>query len=384
MMAFVDYESDELFKYQWGLKNNGNFFVEKKVLSTNHNILYHNETFAKALFQNDKTAIDNLKLTVNDSSNIIYSEPNIDTNWSMAYALFSMRPNKRDTVVAIIDSGIDITHYELEDNIWINHDEIPNNGIDDDLNGYVDDVFGYNFYDKNHIVYTDSVTDVHGTHAAGTIVAKHKNGGIRGLAYDPHIKVMPLKILGPKGQGTMSSLVEAIKYAKNNGANICNISLGAYTYDANLDGVIRSCSDMIFVVAAGNGANFVGYSLDDRDVYPAKLEYNNVITVSNVSFENKRYVSANYGSYVDVFAPGTFILSTTPENGFGYFTGTSMATPFVTATCAMLYSGYPNLPITQYKNVIVNLATKQENLQGLSKSSGILNIYNSLLYAGMF
>ena len=307
-----------------------------------------------------------------------------DSNWEDAYNMFKSVAPSRQAIVAVIDTGIDISHSELAKSIWINKDEIPGNGIDDDRNGYIDDVNGYNFHHKNGCVYIDPIIDVHGTHAAGIIAAEHNNGGIKGIAYDEYVKVMPLKVLDANENGYVSSVVNAIYYARDNGANICNISLGAYTYDASIDQAIKNCPDMVFVVSAGNGANFKGYSLDDRDVYPAKLNYPNIITVSNYSFDGNRYVSANYGSYVDIFAPGTFILSTTPLNNYAYLTGTSMSAPFVSATCAMIYSRYPNVPISSYKSVIINGATPVNSLTGLSKSTGILNIYNSLVLASVF
>lgn len=383
LFGFNEYESDNLYSYQWGLKNQGNFFLDRGILAENHNILYHQKVFTDAVFFDDKSMVQYLKVAY-PNQGIAYATDSFDINWEEGYKLFKQKNNKRNVVVAIIDSGIDISHYELNDNIWVNEDEIPDNGVDDDNNGYIDDRYGYNFYDKNSKVFVDANIDIHGTHAAGTVVAKHNNGGVRGIAYDDHVKVMSLKILGENGKGSMSSLIEAINYAKRNGANICNISLGAYTYDANLDNAIKRNPDMLFVVAAGNGANFIGYSLDERNVYPAKLEYDNVITVSNACFDGERYVSANYGTPVDVFAPGTFILSTAPNNNFGYFTGTSMAAPFVTATCAMIYSAYERVPLSSYKSVLINSVSPNQKFFGLGKGAGLLNIYNALMLASTF
>lgn len=380
LSGFTEFESDNLYSYQWGLKNNGNFLIDRGVLAEDYDIMYHSKPFVDAAFQDDKNVVTYLKQAAYNQG-IMYATEGIDIRWEDAYKIFSSIPNKKDTVVAIIDTGVDINHYELADSIWTNKIEIPNNGIDDDVNGYVDDVHGYNFFDRNNQIYVSSDIDIHGTHAAGTVVAKHGNGGIRGLAYDEHVKVMPLKILGANGKGSMSSLINAIRYAKYNGADICNISLGAYTYDSALDQIIKENPQMMFVVAAGNGANFIGYSLDEKDVYPAKLTYDNVITVSNVAFDGEKYISANYGTYVDIYAPGTFILSTAPNDNFGYFTGTSMAAPFVSATCAMIHAAFPNVPVSMYKSIIINGATPLESLKGLSITGGMLNITNALLLA---
>lgn len=379
LFGFTEFNDDNLYSYQWGLKNNGNFLISKDRLAENYNIAYFDKEANDYIFYDDMNLVEFSKTNHYDY-NVAYALYGCDISYELGYAYYKQIGAKRDCIVAIIDSGIDINHPDLIDNIWTNKDEIIN-GVDDDGNGYIDDVHGYNFYDDTNEVYVDRTIDIHGTHAAGTVVAKHANGGTKGIAYDSHIKIMPLKILGEGGKGTMSGLVEAITYAKNNGANICNISLGAYQYDATLDEAIRNNKDMLFVVAAGNGANFIGYSLDERDVYPAKFNYDNVITVSNINFDGSRYVSANYGSYVDIFAPGTLILSTVPENNYGYLTGTSMAAPFVTATSALIYSAFPHIPISNIKSIITYSATPMQELFGLCKANGMLNIYTALLVA---
>ena len=381
--GFTEYNMDNLYSYQWGLKNDGNFMVDRTILASNHNPFYFVKEINDAIFLDNKEMVDYIR-TIGNESYTAYALQGFDTDWEDGYMYFKRTSPKREAIIAIIDTGVDISHYELQDSVWINEAEIPGNGIDDDKNGYVDDIHGYNFHHKNGNVFTDTVIDVHGTHAAGIMVAKHENEGVKGFAYDPYVKIMPLKVLDLNENGYVSSVVSAIYYARDNGAKVCNLSLGSYKYEASIDAAIRACPDMVFVVSAGNGANFNGYSLDEKDVYPAKLNYSNVITVSNACFDQTRYVSANFGSYVDVFAPGTFILSTAPANSFAYLTGTSMAAPFVSAVCAMMYSRFPNVPVTLYKNIIINGATPEFGLMGLSKSSGILNVYNSLIIASNF
>lgn len=380
---FTSFGSDNLFKYQWALKNNGNFMVNKNILEVSYKPVFFDALVSDTMFFADKN-IMNFYYSASDTSKILASHEGIDTKWEEGFNLFKSVPYGRDIVIAVIDTGIDITHPDLKDSIWVNVDEIANNGIDDDANGYIDDVYGYNFNKGNANVMPESLLEVHGTHAAGIISGSHVNGGVYGLAYDEHIKIMPLKVLDANENGYMASVIDAITYAKNNGATICNISLGTYSYDASIDKAIRDNSDMLFIVSAGNGMNFVGYSLDERDVYPAKLNLDNVISVSNIAFDGKRYVSANYGSYVDVFAPGTYILSTTPYGTYAYLTGTSMSAPFVSALCAMIYSRFPNVPISSYKNIIINTSTPIESLLGLSKSNGIINVYEALKIASTF
>ncbi len=383
IFGFVENNTDNLYSYQWGLKNNGTFFVDRAILANDYLPFYFDKGINDQIFFDTKEIVDYLKL-IGNTSYVAYSTEDFDSNWESAYAFFKNTKAKRDAIIAVIDTGVDIKHFELSDSVWINTDEIPNNGIDDDNNGYIDDVNGYNFHHKNANVFVDPKIDVHGTHAAGIMVAKHENLGIKGIAYDKNVKVMPLKVLDENENGYVSSVAAAINYARENGATICNLSLGSYKYEELIDRAIKSSPDMVFVVSAGNGANFNGYSLDEKDVYPAKLNYSNVITVSNVSFDANRYVSANYGTYVDIFAPGTFILSTVPGDNFAYLTGTSMAAPFVAATCAMIYSRYPNVPIQLYKSIIINGATPVSSLMGLSKSAGMLNICNALVMASTF
>ena len=383
LLGFTEKDVDNLYSYQWGLKNDGNFFVDRTILANDYIPLFFSKNYNDQMFFDDKSMIDYLK-TMGNSSTVAYANTGFDTNWENGYKYFKSLPTRKTAIIAVIDTGVDINHYELEESIWINEDEIANNNIDDDNNGYIDDVHGFNFHDRNADVFVDALGDIHGTHAAGIMVAKHNNTGIKGVAYDPYIKIMPLKVLDANENGYVTSVVAAIDYARENGATICNLSLGSYKYEEAIDAAIKRSENMIFVVSAGNGANFVGYSLDDRDVYPAKSNYPNVITVSNACFDSMKYVSANYGSYVDVFAPGTYILSTAPLNNFAYLTGTSMAAPFVSATCAMIYSRFPNIPLSLYKSIIINGATPIESLMGLSKSVGMLNIGNSLLLASTF
>lgn len=382
-VGFLWLNSSDYYKYQWALKNNGNFIIDRGILADNHSVMYFDKKIVDKDFYFDTNVVNELKKAKMDPGKS-YANYDFDIRWEAGYNIFKSVPNKREAIVAIIDTGIDVTHPDLKENIWVNNSEIPGNGIDDDNNGYVDDIYGYNFIDDNGIVFDNNLSDIHGTHAAGTMIAKHNGNGINGIAYDSHIKVMSLKILDKDGKGYMSNLIKAVNYAYKMGARICNISLGAYSYDESLDMVIKSYPDMLFVVAAGNGANYIGYSLDTKDVYPAKFQYDNVISVANVGFDSTKYVSSNYGTPVTIFAPGTFILSTVPDNNYGFLTGTSMAAPFVSATCAMVYSAYPNVPISVYKNIMIMGAEKHIELLNLCKSDGLLNIGNVMLLANSF
>lgn len=374
--------NDSLYMYQWGLKNAGNGHLNKALALNNYNFMNFDWNVANLSFPSHKQNVNDF---YQDSLTYIEGVQNVDIGFEDAYSLYSNIQNKSEVIVAIIDGGIDINHTELSGSIWTNRGEIPGDGIDNDGNGYIDDVHGYNFFNHDSNVLNTSITDVHGTHVAGSIVAAHSNVGIKGIAYtDEHnVKIMPIKILGESHIGNVKYIAEAIKYAHLNGAKICNISLGSMTIDDELDRVIRTYHDMLFVVAAGNGENFVGYELDELPIYPAAYNYPNVITVGNLSLDGSRYISSNYGKSVDIFAPGTFILSLGPNNTYGFMTGTSMSSPYVTAVASMVMSAF-NKSAFDVKKIINNSAVIDGKLVGLCVSNGRLNAFNALLLASQY
>ena len=283
--------------------------------------------------------------------------------------------------VAIIDTGVDTSHAELSDALWVNGDEIPGDGIDNDQNGYIDDVNGYNFFDHNNVLRSNMIADIHGTHAAGTIGAKRGNGGMSGLTDNDHVKLMILKALGSNGGGTEQSIIEAIRYAEANGADICNLSLGGTDVFPELEQTIAA-SDMLFVVSCGNGdESGRGYNIDSSPVYPASYGYDNIIAVANLSLTGQLDESSNYGPQsVDIAAPGTYVLSTIPGNRFDFLTGTSMAAPMVTGICAMVYSYRTDLDLAGVRNAVLGSARRLDSLNGLVASGGIPDMYAAMSY----
>lgn len=249
-------------------------------------------------------------------------------------------------VVAVIDTGVDYKHEDLKNSIWVNTDEIPGNGKDDDGNGFVDDVYGWDFYNRDKTVcsYTEhgkakaADNDNHGTHCAGTIAATANNGmGIAGIASNVNVKIMIVKALGgANGATSTSKLVKAIRYAVNNGADIINASWGGWVseQDTALKKVI-SQSGCLFVAAAGNS----GSDNDKTACYPANYNQhlNNVISVGSVDCDGTMSYFSNYGKSVDILAPGSNIYSTV-VGGYARMSGTSMAVPFVSGIAAMLYA----------------------------------------------
>ena len=299
----------------------------------------------------------------------VQAVPGIDIGLADAWRLYD--GGSRDVVVALVDTGIDYTHEDLVGRIWTNTDEIPGNGIDDDGNGYVDDVYGWNFYSGTNDVYVGT-EDAHGTHGAGTIAANAGNGvGIAGIVQSDHVKVMAVKALGGSdGSGTTASIIQAIQYAEANGAQICNLSLGSSQNDPALYRTIAS-SKMLFVVAAGND----GTDLETAPSYPASYDLDNLIAVANIRYDGELDPTSSYGAAsVDLAAPGSYILSTTPGGTYSYMTGTSMAAPMVSAAAAMVYSAFPNATLADVKDILLASVHKLDCLTGRTATGGMLDL----------
>ena len=296
-----------------------------------------------------------------------------------AWTLYDQAQNKRSVIVAIIDTGIDINHQELRNAIWTNPGETDGDGIDNDGNGYVDDIHGWNFYSNNNKLFSGS-EDSHGTHAAGTISAARGAHGIAGITDNNYVKIMSLKALGGKeGVGSPAAVIKAIHYAEEKGASICNLSMGTTGYSEELAQTIKN-SNMLFVVSCGNGGvSGLGYNTDVYPVYPASLPYDNIISVANILFDGTLSKDSNYGAAsVDIAAPGTYILSTIPDNSYGYMSGTSMAAPMVTGVAAMLYSYRTDISLADVKSIILNSSRKMDTLSGKVASGGLLDAFSAL------
>ena len=276
-------------------------------------------------------------------------------------------------VVAVIDSGVDTDHPDLKNNLWVNQDEIPQNGIDDDKNGYIDDRNGWNFVEKNNNpnpVFFDYSTEgvSHGTLVAGIIAAQgHNSEGIAGIAWNA--KIMPLRALNSRGEGTLDDAAEAVFYAASNGADVINLSFVGSQFNDAFKNALEYAHEKKAVIVAAVGNDSTGIfsdgsgSLDTNPVYPACLTHpfdNSIIGVGAVDAENKKAIFSNFGSQcIDINAPGTNIVSTqviNPPAGTpfsaeysGFWNGTSFAAPQVAGVAALIKSvnkGYNNNEIT--------------------------------------
>ena len=253
-------------------------------------------------------------------------------------------------VVAVIDTGVDYNHSDLNDNIWVNSGEIAGNGLDDDSNGYVDDFRGWDFVDGDN---DPMDLDDHGTHVAGTIAAENNDFGVTGVAYDALI--MPVRVLDADGYGSWSDIAAGITYAAANGADVINLSLGGGTsivdevavaieYAAGLGSVVVMASGNEYAGQPGFPGNFA----NEWGIAVGAVE----ITKTLADFSNDAgSLPLDY-----VVAPGVNILSTTPGDTYEYFNGTSMATPHVAGVAALIFSANPNLTANEVENIITGTA----------------------------
>ncbi len=317
----------------------------------------------------------------------VYSTNDMDMNIPEAWSIYNKETvDTREVVVAIIDTGVDNNHEDLVDAMWVNSGEIPNDGIDNDKNGYIDDIFGWDFYNKDNTIChyemdadTEEIkaaiedSDDHGTHIAGIIAATANNKvGIAGVASNVDTKIMALKIHGgSKGKGTIADAILAIKYASTMGADIVNMSWGSTTYNKALEQVISE-SSMLFVTAAGNTGN----NNDTTPVYPANYNLPNVISVTFINQYGSLTTKSNYGKKtVDIAAPGMDILSTTVGSSYTTMSGSSMATPHITGLAAILYSCTDNIsPESVKKTILLNTKTIP-SLNGMVSVPGIPNAF---------
>ncbi len=297
----------------------------------------------------------------------------IQSVWSNNSGVPAKRP-----IVAVIDTGLDTDHSVIQDTdaLWTNTGEIPGNGRDDDGNGYIDDVHGWNFVDGNGTIYDD---DNHGTHVAGIILSVDQD-----IFADPlrrsRVQIMPLKFLNGNGVGTTSDAIRAIYYAANNGASILNNSWGGSSYSYALAEAIAYTytKGALFVAAAGNN----GGNNDAAPMYPASYDIPNVIAVAATTDYDYLASFSNYGdNTVHLGSPGTYILSTIDGDDFGTSSGTSMAAPFVAGTAAQMKVESPNMLGYQLRSILMGETTTVAQLNGKVQTNGRLDSFGAVAYA---
>lgn len=410
---------------QWALNNDGTYSYEdydyEAILSSDKKYGYGSSSYPT------------IQITAKEDVDIDLPEA-----WS-ALEDSTTATGTREAVVAFVDTGIMYDHTDLADAMWTNDEELNGeDSVDDDNNGYIDDVYGWNFYasgnfswfektenatrpgfdygnwfnsnsssNGNNTYYNanSSTEDSHGTHGAGSVAAVNNSEGTVGVGSNANVKVMSVKALGGSdGTGTTESVVKGIQYAIDNGATIVNLSLGGEEDDETLRSIIKNNPNVLFTIAAGNGdSNYKGVDNDSIPTYPASYNYDNILCVANLQCDGTLHYSSNYGATtVHLAAPGSDIYSTSTGDGssgtsnnswfssspaisgYEYMTGTSMAAPIVAGVAAMLYSKYDNCTTQAVREAILNSVDtdneKYSSLKGKVSTNGVLNAYRAVEY----
>jgi subtilisin family serine protease len=279
-----------------------------------------------------------LDLTPNDPGYSAWQSPYLSRLG--AAAAWDLTTGRPETIIAVLDTGVDMTHEDLSGAFWTNPGETAGNNIDDDGNGFVDDVKGWDFADNDNAPDDDHG---HGTHVAGIAAARIDNGkGIAGMA--GHATIMPVDVF-QHGIGTYEALIRAIIYATDNGARVINMSLGATSYSRGEEAAVDYAYDhgVVVVAAAGNSGR-------EQIHYPGAHPH--AIAVASTTYDDFFSTFSTRGDWVDVAAPGSSIYSTTRYNAYGLMSGTSMATPHVSGLAALILSRNPTLTPDQVRSVI--------------------------------
>ena len=322
-----------------------------------------------------------------------FNDPKIDKIWSFddaeyfgvsveaAYRLHATEAT-HPIIVAVVDTGVDFNHEDLKDVMWTNSKEIPGNGIDDDGNGYIDDIHGINVLvrDSNGKA-TMNIMDMHshGTHVSGTIGAKQNNGiGIAGIA--SNVRIMGIRTVPNDADETDVDVAEAFVYAAKNGAKLINCSFGKRVNEGKnlIPETLKYIQDnygVLVIAAAGNDSS----DIDRTPTYPASHQSENLLIVASTSSSGGLSGFSNYGKIgVDVAAPGSGIYSSVPGNKYEMMSGTSMATPTTVGVAAEVLSHYPNLSAIQLKNVMINSVSKMDRFKDKLVSGGRIDLLKAL------
>ena len=310
------------------------------------------------------------------------NDPKFDSLWGLhnkinradvdALKAWDITKGSKEVKIAVIDTGIDYMHPDLKDNIWINQKELNGKqGVDDDGNGYVDDIHGYDFaYNDGDPMDKQS----HGTHCSGTIAAVHNNSlGVAGVM--GQVSLVAVKFLDDRGSGTSENAIRAIDYATKMDVDVMSNSWGGGGRSQAVKEAIEraNAKGIIFVAAAGNS----GTDNDSKPHYPSNYKVDNVISVAAHNNKDELASFSCYGKKtVHIAAPGENILSTIPGGGYKSYSGTSMATPHVSGAIGLLLSHQPEISVEEVRDRILFTSIPVPSYKRKTITAGRLNAYN--------
>lgn len=292
---------------------------------------------------------------------------------------------KEEVIVAVVDTGVDYNHEDLKNVMWTNEAEIADNGIDDDNNGYVDDIFGIDTLNKDDqgVASGDPMAShFHGTHVAGTIAAEQNNNlGIAGIASTA--KIMAIRTVPDNADETDADVVESFLYAAKHGAKLINCSFGKSVNEGGM--IVNETIDHIGqtygVLTFAAAGNDYGRDIDSNLTYPASFDSDYLVVVASTSKSGRLSFFSNIGEKnVDLAAPGSSIYSTIKNNRYGDSSGTSMATPATVGVAAEVLSNFPELGPLELKKVLMDSVTPVRSFKGKMVTGGRVDLYNSLQY----
>lgn len=327
------------------------------------------------------------------SADVQFNDPKVGKIWAFndaqnygvsvnsAYKTYGTS-NTSPVIVAVVDTGVDTQHEDLKDVIWVNPNEIAANGIDDDNNGYIDDINGINTLVRDAAgKATVNIKDTHshGTHVSGTIGARQNNGlGIAGIA--SNVKIMGIRTVPNNGDETDIDVAEAFVYAAKNGAKIINCSFGKSSNEGRqlIPDTLKYIGEkygVLVIAAAGNDSS----NIDKNPTYPASHPSENLLIIASTQSNGKMSGFSNYGAIgVDVAAPGSNVFSTTPGNRYESMSGTSMATPTTVGVAAEILSHNPDLTVSQLKEVLMKSVTKIDSFKSKMVAGGRIDLLTAL------